>query len=342
MKVAVYYNNNDIRIEERPTPNIGPNEILVKVMASGICGSDVMEWYRIKKAPLVLGHEISGIIAAVGDQVKKYFVGQRVFVSHHIPCNTCYYCLRGHHTACETLHTTNYDPGGFAEFIRIPPLNVDRGVFPLPEEITFEEGVFIEPLACAIRGQRNATLKPGQSVLVLGCGVAGILHILLAKALGAGKILATDVHPFRRSFAAHMGAHAVTDAYTDLPFWVRENNDGRLADVVIVCAGVLNAFEQAIKCVDRGGTVLCFATTPPDQCLSLPLSELWRQEIKLLSSYGNAPLDAIEAIEMIRYGRVRVKELITHCLPLKEIARGFQLVSQGGESMKVIILPHAG
>lgn len=340
MKVAVYYNNNDVRIEERPVPSIGPNEILVKVMASGICGSDVMEWYRIKKAPLVLGHEITGVIVATGDEVKKYTVGQRVFVSHHIPCNTCYYCLRGHHTACETLHTTNYDPGGFAEFIRVPPLNVDRGVFALPEEIDFEEGVFIEPLACAIRGQRNAALKPGQSVLVLGCGVAGILHILLAKAQGAGKILATDIHQFRRKFAMRMGASAVTDAHRDLPYWVKKNNDGRLADLVIVCAGVLEAFAQALRCVDRGGTVLCFATTPPGQDLLLPLSDFWRREIKLLPSYGNAPLDAIEAIEMIRNGRVKVKELITHRLPLPEISRAFQLVSRGGESMKVIIEPH--
>jgi L-iditol 2-dehydrogenase len=142
MRVAMYYNNQDVRIEEIPIPEIDPGEILVKVMASGICGSDVMEWYRIKKAPLVLGHEIAGEIAEVGEGVTRYHVGDRVFVSHHIPCNTCYYCLRGYHTACETLHTTNYDPGGFAEYVRIPQLNVDRGVFPLPDELSFEHGVF--------------------------------------------------------------------------------------------------------------------------------------------------------------------------------------------------------
>ncbi|MGZ6276835.1 MAG: alcohol dehydrogenase catalytic domain-containing protein [Syntrophales bacterium] len=155
MRVAMYYNNRDVRLQELPRPKIGPGEMLIKVIASGICGSDVMEWYRIRKAPLVLGHEIAGEIAEIGEGVGRYKIGDRVFVSHHIPCNTCHYCLMGYHTASETLHTTNYDPGGFAEYIRVPKLNVDRGVFLLPEELSFEDGVFIEPLACVVRGQRR-------------------------------------------------------------------------------------------------------------------------------------------------------------------------------------------
>jgi len=180
MRVAMYYNNRDVRIQEMAVPTIKAGEILVKVMASGICGSDVLEWYRIKKAPLVLGHEISGDIVEVGPGVDKYKVGDRVFVSHHIPCNTCHYCLNGHHTACETLHTTNYDPGGFAEYLRVPSLNVDRGVFLLPKEVSYEEGAFVEPLACVVRGQRTARLKPGQSVLILGSSISGLLHLLMA------------------------------------------------------------------------------------------------------------------------------------------------------------------
>ncbi|MBN1823885.1 MAG: alcohol dehydrogenase catalytic domain-containing protein, partial [Endomicrobiales bacterium] len=146
MKVAVYYNNKDVRVEERPVPKIGDGEMLVKVMASGICGSDVMEWYRIKKAPLVLGHEIAGDVVETGAGVSKYKVGDRVFVSHHVPCNKCHYCLSGHHTACHTLHTTNYDPGGFSQFIRVPGINLDCGVFVLPVDMSYEEGAFIEPL----------------------------------------------------------------------------------------------------------------------------------------------------------------------------------------------------
>ena len=336
----MYYNNSDVRLEEMPTPEIGPGEILVKVIASGICGSDVMEWYRIKKAPLVLGHEIAGEIVETGEGVESYKVGDRVFVSHHIPCNTCYYCLRGYHTACETLHTTNYDPGGFAEYIRVPALNVDRGVFILPDELSFDDGVFIEPLACVIRGQRIANLQPGQSVLILGSGISGLLHLLLAKALGAGRIITTDVSEYRLRMALSFGADAAIEAHEDIPARLLEINDNRLANLVIVCTGAPSAFDQALKSVDRGGTILCFATTEPDVELSVPLNEFWRNEIKLMPSYGNSPLDAIEAIELIRAGRVPVEKMITHRLSLAETGPGFQIVAEGNESMKVIIEPH--
>ena len=137
MRVAMYYSNNDIRIEEKPIPRIGPDEILVRIEASGICGSDVMEWYRINKVPLVLGHEITGEIVKVGTNVDKYQVGDRVAASHHVPCNTCYYCRQGNHTVCDTLRSTNFDPGGFSEFVRLPSINVDRGIYVLPRNVSF-------------------------------------------------------------------------------------------------------------------------------------------------------------------------------------------------------------
>jgi L-iditol 2-dehydrogenase len=335
----MYYNNRDVRLEEMPRPKIGSGEILVKVIASGICGSDVMEWYRIRKAPLVLGHEIAGEIVEIGEGVGRYKIGNRVFVSHHIPCNTCHYCLMGYHTACETLHTTNYDPGGFAEYIRVPKLNVDRGVFLLPEELSFEDGVFIEPLACVVRGQRVANLQAGQSVLILGSGISGLLHLLLARSLGAGRIMATDVSGYRLQTAKAFGADAVIHAEEDIPESVRLINKGRLADLVIVCTGAPAAFHQALKAVDRGGTILCFATTEPDVELSVPLNEFWRNEIKLMPSYGNSPLDATVAIELIRSGRVPVGKMITHRLPLDKAGYGFRLVDEGGDSLKVIIEP---
>jgi L-iditol 2-dehydrogenase len=340
MRVAMYYNNRDVRLEEMPTPKIGSGELLVKVMASGICGSDVMEWYRIRKAPLVLGHEIAGKVIETGEGVLHYKIGDRVFVSHHIPCNTCHYCQRGYHTACETLHTTNYDPGGFAEYIRIPRLNVDRGVFLLPEEMSYEEGVFIEPLACVVRGQRVANLQPGQSILILGSGISGLLHLLMARSLGAGRIIATDISEYRLHAAKEFGADAVLHATEDIPAHVRQINKGRLADLVVVCAGTPAAFAQALKSVERGGTVLCFATTEPGVDLAVPLNEFWRNEIKLLPSYGNSPLDATIAIELIRASRVPVRQMITHRFPLEKAGEGFQLVAEGGESLKVIIEPH--
>ncbi len=340
MKVAVYYNNRDVRIEERPVPEIGPGELLIKVMASGICGSDVMEWYRIKKAPIVLGHEIAGIIVEKGFGVDRFEVGDRVFVSHHIPCNTCHYCLKGSHTACETLHTTNYDPGGFSEYLRIPALNVDRGVFILPEDMSFEQGAFVEPLACVLRGQRLAGLLPGHSVLIVGSGISGLLHLLLAKALGAGRIVTTDISEQRLKAAMTLGADAAMHASDDIPARFKTLNGGRPADLVVVCAGALSAYRQALQSVDRAGTVLCFAPTDPGVELPLPVNDFWRNEIRVLPSYGNAPCDAVIAIELIRSGRVPVGNMITHRLSLAEAGLGFGLVAAAGEAIKVILYPH--
>jgi L-iditol 2-dehydrogenase len=339
VRAAIYYNNQDVRLEEVPMPRIGRGELLVKVQASGICGSDVMEWYRIKKAPLVLGHEITGEIVEIGKGVDHYHIGDRVFVSHHVPCNTCRYCLNGLHTVCETLHTTNYDPGGFAEYLRVPPLNVDRGVFLLPDEISFEDGTFIEPLACVIRGQRLARLLPGQTVLVLGSGISGLLHIAMAKATGAGRIIATDISAYRLDAAQRLGADYVIHAEEDVSARLRQVNDKRPADLVIVCTGALPAFHQALQSVDRGGTVLFFAPTEPGVDLPVPVNDFWRNGITLMPSYGAAPLDIGVAIDLLRTRRVPVHEMITHRLGLAETGKGFQLVAEAGESIKVIIEP---
>ncbi|MDQ1352552.1 MAG: L-iditol 2-dehydrogenase [Acidobacteriota bacterium] len=339
MRVGMYYNNRDVRVEEMPAPEIGPGEILVKVHASGICGSDVLEWYRIKKAPKVLGHEIAGEIVEVGKGVDRYKKGDRVFVSHHIPCNTCYYCLKGYHTACETLHTTNFDPGGFAEYLRAPRLNVDRGVFVLPDEVSYEEATFVEPLGCVLRGQRLVKFQPGDSVLILGAGISGLLHLATARALGAGRIMATDINEFRLKAAKDLGADAVWHATEDIPALVRQANNNRPVDLAIVCTGALSAFKQALNSVDRGGTVLCFATTEPGVDIPVPMNEFWRNEIKLMPSYGNSPYDAMVAIELIRAKKIPLQQMITHRLPLEQIGLGFRLVAEAADSIKVIIEP---
>ena len=339
MRVAMYYNNRDVRLEEMPTPKIGPGELLVKVLASGICGSDVMEWYRIKKAPRVLGHEITGEIVEVGKEVKSYKVGDRVFVSHHVPCNTCQYCLNGFHTLCDTLRSTNFEPGGFAEYLRVPRINVDRGVFVLPNEISFEDGVFIEPLACVLRGQRLARLRPGQSVFVIGSGISGVLHIALARASGAGRIIASDISEYRLKAARQFGADTTILAKEVNPAKIREINQGRLVDLVIVCAGAISPYTQALQSVDRGGTVLCFAPLEPGLNFVLPFFEFWNDGITLLSTYGGGPFDITAAIELIRAERLLLRKMITHRLPLKETGLGFQLVTEAKDSIKVIIEP---
>jgi len=339
MRVAVYYANDDVRLMERPRPQIDSGELLLKVMACGICGSDVMEWYRIRSAPRVLGHEAVGIIDEVGDEVEDFRQGDRVFVSHHVPCNTCRYCLRGEHTACETLHTTNIDPGGFAEYVRVPRINVDRGVFHLPEKMTYDEGVFIEPLGCVLRGQRKLGIRLGDTVLVMGSGVSGLLHIQLARSLGATTILSTDINEYRLRAAEHFGADAAIDARGNVSRIVREANDGRLPDHVIVSTAALPAIKQALKCVDDGGRILFFAPTPPGLDLQFDLNDLWSRQVTLMMTYAAAPDDLAAAMNLIMDGRIRVKEMITHRLGLAETCTGFRLVAEAGESLKVVVEP---
>ena len=346
MKAAVYYRNSDVRIEERPLPAIGPGEALVKVMAAGICGSDVLEWYRVKAAPVVLGHENAGVVEE--SKAADWKKGDRVIVSHHVPCNACKACTSGHHAACEMLHRLNVEPGGFAEYIRVPKPLLEQSVLRLPEKVSFAEGSFVEPLGCVVRAQRLAGLSgrsaerqgvAGSTVLVLWSGTAGLLHIKLAKASGAGRVVATDIAESRLAAAERAGADATVLATEDVPAKLREVAGG-LADLVIVCAGSLAAATQALRCVERGGTVLLFAVPKPGEDVPLPANELWKREIRVVTSYAAAPADMQEALELIASGKVRVADLISHRLPLAEAQRGFMLVVEGKECAKVVLEPH--
>jgi L-iditol 2-dehydrogenase len=339
MRVAMYYNNRDVRLQEMPVPRIGSGELLVRVRASGICGSDLMEWYRVKKAPLVLGHEIAGEIVEAGDGVKDFRVGDRVFAAHHVPCGECRYCQSGHQSVCEVLRTTHFDPGGFAEYIRVPKINVELGTYRLPDEVTFDEGSFIEPLACVVRAQRFARFNPGHTVLVIGSGISGLLHIQLARARGAGRIIATDISDFRLEAATRFGADATIRGTEDVSGKARELNDGRLADSVIVCTGAMPAIQQAIRSVDRGGTLLFFAPTAAGVDVPIPLFDFWRDEIAVITSYAGSGQDLVESIELIRARQVRVADMVSHRLSLAEAGLGFQLTASGRESIKVIIDP---
>ena len=323
-----------------PIPQIGSGELLVRVEACGICGSDVMEWYRLDRAPLVLGHEIGGQIMVVGEGVERYQEGDRVSAAHHVPCNTCHYCLSGHHTVCDTLRRTNFDPGGLAEYIRLPAINVDRGVFLLPDEVSYEEATFIEPLACVLRGQKQAGIQPGLSVLVIGSGIAGLLHVQLARTLGAGRVIATDINNYRLEAAQRFGAEVTIQSEEDLPARLRQVNQGRLADLVIVCTGAPSAIAQALKSVERGGTILLFAPTNAGVTIPISINELfWRNDITLTTSYAGSRADHQTALELIRVGTVPVRQMITHRLGLAETGSGFQLVADAQNSIKVIIEP---
>ena len=298
-----------------------------------------MEWYRIKKAPLVLGHEIAGEIVEVGLEVQEFKVGDRVFVSHHVPCNSCHYCRSDRHTVCETLRSTNFDPGGFAEYVRIPHINVQTGTFKLPDEMSFEEGAFIEPVACVVRGQKKANVDQGQTVLVIGSGISGILHIQLARANGAEQIVATDIDTNRLELAKRFGADEAFHASEDIPARLIEINNGYMADTVIICAGSSQAIEQGLQCIDCGGTVLFFAPLIPEDSFPIPVYDLWRDNITLTNSYAGSPEDIAEAIELIRIQKINVLDMITHRLSLAETGQGFQLVARAQDSLKVIIEP---
>jgi len=341
MRVAMYYNNRDVRLEETPTPETGHGELLVKIMSSGICGSDVMEWYRLHKAPLILGHEIAGEVVEVGAGVTNFQPGDRVAATHHVPCQTCHYCRTGHETVCETLLSgTHFDPGGFCEYVRLPAINVDRGTWHIPDHLSYDIATFIEPLACIIRGQRTADLRPGHSVLVLGSGLAGLLHISLARATGAGLIGATDMSDFRLQAAARLGAGVTIKADQDAVAIFKDRNQGRGADLVIVCTSARAAFEQAFQSVDKGGTVLFFAPTMDGVTLPLSINEIfWRRDITFTTTYAGSPADCVTALELLTHQRIPVEKMISHRLGLSEAGKGFQLTAEADDSLKVIIHP---
>lgn len=341
MRVGMYYSNSKVEVEEMPVPIVGPRDILIKVIASGICGSDVLEWYRIKKAPLVLGHEVSGEIVEVGEGITKFKKDDRVFTTHHVPCDECRFCLTGHHTACQVFQTkNNFNPGGFSEYLKVSGRSIDTGTFLLPGGMSYEEGSFVEPLGTVVRGLRAIDLKPGNSLLVIGCGIAGLLMIKLARALGAGRIIATDIDNYRLEAAQRFGAEKAIQAGGNILDAIKEVNHGRLADRVIVCAGALPAAKQALQSVERGGTILFFAVPNPGETLDIDLNPFWRNDVSLKTCYGAAPLDNIQAIELIRAGNVDVKDMITHRFGLEEIAKGFKTAGEGKNCLKVIIKPH--
>jgi len=337
----MYYSNSKVEVEEMPVPVVGPRDILVKVIASGICGSDVLEWYRIKKAPLVLGHEVSGEIVEAGAEIAKFKKGDRVFTTHHVPCDECHFCLTGHQTACDVFQTkNNFNPGGFSEYLKVSGKSIDTGTLLLPDEMSYEEGSFVEPLGTVVRGLRTIGLKPGNSLLVIGCGIAGLLMIKLARALGAGRIIATDIDDYRLEAAQRFGAEKAVPAHADIPDTIKAVNHGRLADKVIVCAGALSAAKQALQSVDRGGTILFFAVPNPGEALDIDLNPFWRNDVSFKTCYGAAPLDNVQAIELIRAGNINVNEMITHRFSLQDIAKGFKTASDGKNCLKVIIKPH--
>jgi L-iditol 2-dehydrogenase len=211
VKVAKLYDFGDIRIEDMEIPDINSNEVLVKVKACGICSSDTMKWYVKKKAPLVIGHELSGVVVKVGENVSKFKVGDRVFIHHHAPCMKCRYCERGNFTMCETWKNSKIIPGGVSEFVKVPNVNLQNDMFKLPDDVSFEDGALIEPVACSVKAFKKAGIKRGDYVVVLGLGFMGQVNVKLAKFYGAEIVIGVDKVKYRIDKAIENGADFVID-----------------------------------------------------------------------------------------------------------------------------------
>jgi L-iditol 2-dehydrogenase len=310
MKAAVLYDVDDIRIEERAVPEIGAGELLVHTRASGICTGDVMAWYVRRKAPLVLGHEPCGVVAAVGADVSAFAPGDRVFVHHHAPCFACKACERGDHVQCATWRKTSIDPGGLAEYFRVPQENV-LDTLHLPEHVPFVDGSLVEPLACVVKSIRRSGLRPGDTVFIIGLGVMGLMHALLARDLGA-RVAGTDFLPQRRTHAAALGVEPVRpeDGFTG-------------ADVVICGPGSPEALRDAFAAVAPGGTVVMFTPLEPGVPLTLDPNDLYFRDVKLATSYSCGPQDTREALDLIARRVVTAERLGATMYPLEEAALAY-------------------
>jgi L-iditol 2-dehydrogenase len=345
MRAAVFHGPEDLRVCDVPRPVIGPTELLVKVAACAVCGSDVRTFRHGARnigRPVVLGHEVSGTIAEIGDGVSGYSVGQRVAVAPAIPCGDCRYCRRGAETMCERLRSIGYEfDGGLAEFMAVPSSAVRAGcVNSLPENVSFDEAAIAEPLACVINAQELVDVRHGDTVVVLGAGPVGCLHTSLARVRGAAKVVLVDIRPERLQMAAAFDADVLIDgAREDVRARVLEEVGDEGASVVIVAAPSRRAQEQAITLAARRGRVNFFGGLPKnDPIISLDANVVHYRELFIIGSYGSRPGHNRIALELVATGRLRVRPLVGLELPLDRILDGLHAVEQG-RVLKVIVRP---
>lgn len=338
MKVARLYDFLDVRIEEEPIPAIGPGDALVRARACGICSGDVVPWYIRKKAPLVFGHEPVGEIVAVGRDVTNVRPGDRVFVHHHAPCWQCRLCQRGEFVQCETWRASRIDPGGMAEFFRVPAVNLQGDTLRLPDGVPDEDGALIEPLACVVKSLRRAGDVDGASVLIIGLGVMGLMHVLLAKHLGARQVIAADLLPVRCENGARLGADQVIDcAAADLVEQAQALTGGEGAEIVIAGPATVTAIEQGLACAARGGTVVQFMGTEPGSTVRVPTFDVYFREIRLVPSYSCGPVDTRAARDLVADKVVTAAQLVTHRFPLADAAEAYRVAARDLASIKTLV-----
>jgi L-iditol 2-dehydrogenase len=338
MLVARLHTWSDIRIESMPIPAPVPGEIVIRIDACGLCGSDALDWYVARKAPVVLGHEPVGRITAVGDGVDHLHVGQRVFVHHHAPCMQCAECERRLWSNCATWRATQLDPGGFAQYARVPAVNVQHDVLALPDALSDVAATFIEPVACCLRALARGRLQPRDRLLIVGLGAMGLLLAGIARALSCGRVFGTDFIAARRERAAARGVIAL-DAAAAPQEEIRRLTENRGADVVIVTPGAAAAVRAGIAAAAPGGRVVCFTPLPPDAPLELDQSQLYFREIELLQSYSCGPDETREALALLASGVLDVESLVTHHVDLDGVAGALDRAHRA-EGLKTVVYPH--
>jgi len=338
MKAAVYYGQNDIRIEQTPRPEINDEEILVHMRACGVCGSDLMDWYLKPRIPLVLGHEPAGTVAKKGKRVEDFSIGDRVFVHHHVACLTCHYCLHGDYTQCEQFHETNINPGGFAEYFRVPASNVQTDTLKIPEQLSYEEATLIEPVACCIRAMKKCGIQTGDTVAVIGAGTTGLIHTALSKVYGATRTIVSDLIDFRLKMAKYYGADiTVNPENMDLAEAIKAETQGRGVDVAVVTAPSIDAYDAGMKICRRGGKLCVFAPTSPERRLQISPKELFFSEMQIIPSYSTSHLETRTALQLLESNRIDGKRLITHRFKLQQTAQAFKTALETEESLKVVV-----
>jgi L-iditol 2-dehydrogenase len=346
MRVVRFHAPQDVRVEDVPEPTAGPGELLVRVRNCSVCGTDAKIWrsgHPDLRPPRVLGHEVAGEVVEVADGAGGWSVGDRVQVIAAIPDGTCHECRHGWQTVCPNQERIGYQhDGGFAELMRVPAkvLAVD-GVNRIPEGMSFAEASVAEPLSCVINGQELAGVGDGQTVVVVGAGPIGCLHVRLARVRGAARVLLIELNPRRLELAAGLVApdEAIGAGATDTVEAVRALTEGRGADVVIVAAGSGKAQEDALRMAARRGTVSFFGGLPKDRpTIACDANIVHYREVGIVGANGSSPDHNRQALELIASGAVPVADLITHRLPLERTVEGIHTVA-AGEAIKVTVEP---
>jgi L-iditol 2-dehydrogenase len=344
MKAVSVKGKELVSIDELASPKLEEGDVLVKMRTCGLCGSDLEKVYgQYGMSSAKLGHEPSGEIISVGNSVKDFRTGDRVFIHHHVACYSCYFCLHGDYTMCTIYQKSNIHPCGLSEQIVVPKWNVRRGgLLKLPDTITFDEASLIEPLACCIRALNKCNLQKGDDVAIFGAGPAGMMHVALAKAFGAGKIIVIDINDFRIDFAKKYCCNVLTfnsiaDEEEDLILKIKSCTDYRGVDISVVATGNTKALVQSFKATRKAGKIMLFGVPSKNSNVSLNMNKLYSNEQSLLSCYAASEIETNQALKLIAEKRIDVKQLITHRFTIKNADEAIKCAHEAKDAMKVIV-----